>query len=65
MKYLTWLAVVLTAIMFGAKLAGTISCSWWTIFSPLFVAFGLWLAVTLIILAIIGIYILIVILSDK
>ena len=60
-----WLAVALTAILFGAKLAGAVTCSWWLVFAPLLVVFGLWLVFVLIILAIIGIYALVAILSDK
>lgn len=65
MNYLMWLAIALTAILFGAKLAGAVVCSWWLVFTPLLIVFGLWLAIVLITLAIIGICALIAIMSDK
>lgn len=65
MNYLMWLAVAFTAILFGAKLSGAVVCSWWLVFTPLLIVFGLWLAIVLITLAIIGICALIAIMSDK
>lgn len=37
MKYL---AMILTAMFAGARLAGAITWSWWLVFSPLIIYFG-------------------------
>lgn len=55
MKYLMILATVVTAVLFGMKLAGAITCTWLVVFSPLLIALGIWLAIVLLSLAIIGI----------
>lgn len=39
MKYLV---MVLTAMFAGARLAGVITWSWWLVFSPLIIYYGLW-----------------------
>lgn len=64
MKYLLWLALILTSIFTGAKLAGVISWSWWLVFTPLIVGVGLYIFILLIVLAIIGICALIALLDD-
>ena len=64
MKILVWLAVILTAFSFGAKLAGTVTCSWLVIFAPLLIVFGLWFLIVLFLLAIIGIVALISLIDE-
>lgn len=64
MKILVWLAVILTAFLFGAKLAGAVTCSWLVIFAPLLIVFGLWFLIVLFLLAIIGIVTLISLIDE-
>lgn len=64
MKYLMIFATVVTAVLFGMKLAGAIACTWLVVFSPLLIASGIWLAVVLLSLAIIAICAVIVILMN-
>lgn len=64
MKILVWLAVILTAFLFGAKLAGAVTCSWLVIFAPLLIIFGLWFLIVLFLLAIIGIVALISLIDE-
>lgn len=64
MKILVWLAVILTAFLFGAKLAGAVTCSWLVIFAPLLIVFGLWFLIVLFLLAIIGIVALISLIDE-
>lgn len=35
-----WLAIILTAMFTGAKLAGVIAWSWWLVFSPAIIYWG-------------------------
>lgn len=39
-----WLAIFLTAMFTGAKLANAISWSWWLVFSPVLIYYGFWIA---------------------
>ncbi|PWT33236.1 hypothetical protein DKZ29_00845 [Limosilactobacillus reuteri] len=64
MKILVWLAVILTAFLLGAKLAGAVTCSWLVIFAPLLIVFGLWFLIVLFLLAIIGIVDLIALIDE-
>ena len=64
MKILVWLAVILTAFLFGIKLAGAVTCSWLVIFAPLLIVFGLWFLIVLFLLAIIGIVALISLIDE-
>ena len=64
MKILVWLAVILTAFLFGAKLVGAVTCSWLVIFAPLLIVFGLWFLIVLFLLAIIGIVALIALIDE-
>ncbi|MFQ9706081.1 MAG: hypothetical protein ACLRX6_03200 [Limosilactobacillus pontis] len=62
MKYLMIFATVVTAVLFGMKLAGAVACTWLVVFSPLLIALGIWFAIVLFALVVIGIYALIAIL---
>lgn len=64
MKYLMIFATAVTAVLFGMKLAGAIACTWLVVFSPLLIAFGIWLAIVLLSLALIGICAVIAILTN-
>lgn len=64
MKILVWLAVILTAFLFGAKLVGAVTCSWLVIFAPLLIVFGLWFLIVLFLLVIIGIVALIALIDE-
>lgn len=39
-----WLAIILTALFAGAKLAGVIAWSWWLVFCPVLIYYGFWVA---------------------
>ena len=41
MKELRWLAIILSAMFAGAKLAGVIAWSWWLVMLPAILVFGL------------------------
>lgn len=43
-----WLAIILTAIFTGAKLAKVISWSWWLVFSPVIIYYGLVIGIVVI-----------------
>jgi hypothetical protein len=43
-----WLAIILTAIFTGAKLAKVISWSWWLVFSPVIIYYGLIIGIVVI-----------------
>lgn len=36
---------LLTIVLIALKLTGMIDISWWLVFSPIFVAFGLWFVI--------------------
>ncbi len=43
-KIMKWLVIILTGIFTGAKLASAINWSWWIVFSPVLIYYGLWVA---------------------
>lgn len=64
MKCLMIFATVVAAVLFGMKLAGTIVCTWLVVFTPLIIAFGIWLAIVILSLAIIVVCVVIAILMN-
>lgn len=44
-----WFVSALTLIFVVAKLLGLINWSWWLVFSPMIISFGLWILVLIII----------------
>lgn len=46
----TSLATLLTVLFVTLKLIGVIAWSWWWVLSPLWISFGLFLAITIIVL---------------
>ena len=50
-----WLAIILTTIFTGAKLANAVNWSWWLVFSPLIIYWGGYALILIITALIVGV----------